>query len=48
VETKIQPGQKASGTIMVSFPVTKDAFDKRKSIAVTLTPYDEIPLTIKK
>jgi hypothetical protein len=48
VETKLQPGQKASGTIMVSFPVTKDTFDKRKSIAVTLTPYDEIPLTLKK
>jgi hypothetical protein len=48
VETKIQPGSKASGTIMVSFPVTKDAFDKRKSISVTISPYDEIPVTLKK
>jgi hypothetical protein len=48
VETKIQPGEKASGTIMVSFPVTKDMFDKRKSIAVTIRPYDQIPLTLKK
>jgi len=24
----------------VSFPVTKDAFDKRKSVAVTIQPYD--------
>jgi len=48
VETKIQPGNKASGTIMVSFPVTKDMFDKRKSISVTITPYDEIPVTLKK
>jgi hypothetical protein len=48
VETKIQPGDKASGTIMVSFPVTKDVFDKRKSLAVTIQPYDEIPLTVKK
>jgi hypothetical protein len=48
VETKIQPGNKASGTIMVSFPVTKDTFDKRKSISVTITPYDEIPVTLKK
>lgn len=48
VETKIQPGNKASGTIMVSFPVTKDTFDKRKSISVTIRPYDEIPVTLKK
>jgi hypothetical protein len=48
VETKIQPGNRASGTIMVSFPVTKDVFDKRKSISVTITPYDEIPVTLKK
>ena len=48
VETKIQPGDKASGTIMVSFPVTKDVFDKRKSISVTILPYDEIPVTLKK
>jgi hypothetical protein len=48
VETKIQPGNKASGTIMVSFPVTKNMFDKRKSISVTITPYDEIPVTLKK
>ena len=48
VETKIQPGQKASGTIMVSFPVTKEVFDKRKSISVTIRPYDEIPVTLKK
>lgn len=48
VETKIQPGDKASGTIMVSFPVSKEVFDKRKSIAVTIRPYDEIPVTLKK
>jgi hypothetical protein len=28
--------------------VTKDMFDKRKSIAVTIRPYDQIPLTLKK
>jgi hypothetical protein len=48
VETKIQPGEKASGTIMVSFPVTKDAFDKRKSISVTIQPYDQMAVTLKK
>lgn len=48
VETKIQPGEKASGTIMVSFPVTKDGFDKRKSISVTLQPYDQMAVTLKK
>ncbi len=48
VETKIQPSQKASGTIIVSFPVTKEVFDKRKSISVTIRPYDAIPVTLKK
>jgi hypothetical protein len=48
VETRVQPGDHASGTIMVSFPVTKDAFEKRKSISVTISPYDQIPVVLKK
>ncbi len=44
-ETKLLPGAAQRGTIIVSFPVTKDAFDKRKSVAVTIQPYDQ-PLPV--
>ncbi|HXZ80832.1 MAG TPA: hypothetical protein VEG30_12945 [Terriglobales bacterium] len=40
-ETKIAPGGKAKGTIIVSFPVSKDDFEKRKSLAVVVEPYDQ-------
>jgi len=45
-ETKIAPGGQAGGMVLVSFPVSKDAFDKRKSLAVTLENYDRQPLVI--
>lgn len=48
VETKIPPGDNATGTIMVSFPVALDAFNKRKSLTVTIQPYDQRALDIKK
>lgn len=48
VETKIPPGDNAAGTIMVSFPVALDAFNKRKSLTVTIQPYDQRALDIKK
>jgi hypothetical protein len=44
-ETKIPPGGQAQGTIVVSFPVTKDDFDKRKSLSVAIQPYDQ-PLPV--
>ncbi len=44
-ETKIAPGGQAQGTIVVSFPVTKDDFDKRKSLSVAIQPYDQ-PLPV--
>jgi hypothetical protein len=48
-ETKIPPGGQAQGTIVVSFPVTKDGFDKRKSLSVVIQPYDQpLPLTLTK
>ena len=40
-EAKLLPGTEQRGTIIVSFPVTKDAFDKRKSVTVTIQPYDQ-------
>jgi hypothetical protein len=47
-DQKIQPGQKEAGTIVVSFPVTKDQFDVRKSLTVTIQPYDNAPVTLTK
>src|SRR5215467_1924160 len=38
VETKIEPGGEAKGTIMVSFPVALDAFNARKSLSVIVQP----------
>jgi hypothetical protein len=46
VETKIQPGDQTRGSIIVSFPVTLDAFKNRKSLAVIVEPYDQAPVTI--
>jgi hypothetical protein len=40
-EQRIQPGAQAQGTIVVSFPVTQDAFEKRKSLTVVIQPYDQ-------
>jgi hypothetical protein len=45
-ETKIAPGGQAAGMVLVSFPVGKDAFDKRKSLTVTLENYDRSPMVI--
>ena len=45
-ETKIAPGGQAEGMVLVSFPVGKDAFDKRKSLSVTLENYDRRPMVI--
>jgi hypothetical protein len=47
-ETRIDPGSKLAGTIVVSFPVTADAFTSRKSLTVSVTPYDELPVVMTK
>lgn len=48
-EAKIDPGGEASGTAIFSFPVTADAFANRKSLTVTIQPYDQaVPLVLKK
>ncbi len=47
-ETKLLPGATQRGTIMFSFPLTKEAFDQRKSLAITIQPYDQpLPITLK-
>jgi len=40
-ETKILPGGQTAGTIVVTFPVLPDAFAARKSLTVTIQPYDQ-------
>jgi len=46
-ETKIPPGGQAQGTVVVSFPVTRDVFDKRQSLSVAIQPYDQpLPLVL--
>jgi len=48
-EAKISPGGRTTGTIIVAFPVTPDAFANRKSLKVTIQPYDQpVPLVLTK
>jgi len=48
-ETMIEPGGETKGTIIVSFPVTAAEFANRKSIKVTIRPYDQpVPLVLTK
>jgi len=47
-ETKLLPKTEQRGTIVVSFPITKEAFDQRKSLEVTIQPYDQpLPIVLK-
>jgi len=47
-ETKLLAGAEQRGTIIVTFKVTKEAFDQRKSLAVTIQPYDQVlPVVLK-
>ena len=48
VETKIPPGGKQHGTIIVSFPINKDAFDKRQSLSVVVSSYDQRDVVLTK
>lgn len=47
VETKIPPGAEERGTVIVSFPVDQGQFDARKSLTVTIEPYDQSPIVLK-
>jgi hypothetical protein len=40
VETKVDPGEQVRGSMIVSFPVTLDSFNSRKSLSVMIYPYD--------
>jgi len=41
VEMKVPPGAEQKGTVLVSFPVTKEQFDARKDLNITIEPYDQ-------
>ena len=48
-ETKILPGTDARGTVIVSFPVNQDDFNKRQSLSVVIQPYDQpLPVVLTK
>ena len=40
-EDKLQPGQELKRTVMVSFPVTLEDFNQRRSVSVVIQPYDQ-------
>lgn len=48
LETRINAGSKLLGTVVASFPVKADAFVARKSLTVTIAPYDELPVVMTK
>jgi hypothetical protein len=48
-ETKIQPGEAVTRTVIVAFPVTLDAFNQRQSLSVSVQPYDQpVPVVLTK
>ena len=48
-ETKIQPGESVTRTIIVAFPVTLDVFNQRQSTSVIVQPYDQtVPVVMTK
>jgi hypothetical protein len=47
-DTKINVGEEQRGMVIVSFPVPKDAFERRKSFSVTVDAFDRRPLVITK
>jgi hypothetical protein len=46
-DTKLAPGQQLTGLALFTFPVTKDAFDKRKSLEVRIDFYGMKPVTLR-
>jgi len=47
-EAKLLAGTQQRGTIIVGYKVTKEAFDQRKSLTVTIQPYDQVmPIVLK-
>jgi hypothetical protein len=48
-EDKLQVGQEIKRTVIVSFPVSLDSFNQRKSVSVIIQPYDQpLPVVLTK
>jgi len=48
-EDKLQPGQEIKRTVIMSFPVTLDDFNQRRSVSVVIQPYDQpVPIILTK
>ncbi len=48
-EDKLQLGEEVKRTVIVSFPVTLDAFNQRRSVSVAIQPYDQpVPVVLTK
>ena len=48
VESKIVPGGELKGSVVVSFAVSLADFNRRKSLSVTIVPYDRRPIVLTK
>jgi hypothetical protein len=47
-ETKLPAGAVQKGSMVVGFKTTKETFDQRKSLTVTIQPYDQaLPIVLK-
>jgi hypothetical protein len=48
-EDKLPPGQQTQRTIIVSFPVTLENFNQRRSVSAVIQPYDQpLPIVLTK
>jgi hypothetical protein len=47
-DTQVARGASGIGTVIFSFPITKDVFDSRQSFTVTVQPYDQPAIVLKK
>jgi len=47
VEARIPAGSSQEGIVLVSFPVTRQAFDQRQSLTVTIDAYDRGSLVLR-
>ena len=48
-ETKIQPGERVTRSIVVVFPLTLDAFNQRQTTSAVIWPYDQqVPVVLTK
>jgi hypothetical protein len=48
-EAQLQPGESVTRTVIVTFPLTLDAFNHRQSVSIVIWPYDQsVPVVLSK